>query len=161
MVKSIVARCVMGIRVLVVDDSGFMRKRIVEELKAQGHSVVGEAKGGNEAVELYRTLRPDLVTMDITMRDKDGITAAKEILSEDPDANILFLTILNDEKYKAEAEKLGGPGGTGPTAAGYSDLNRGNLGAAERPLAHGWRAPATADEALIPPLAPASPRPVR
>jgi two-component system chemotaxis response regulator CheY len=83
MVKSIVARCVMGIRVLVVDDSGFMRKRIVEELKAQGHSVVGEAKGGNEAVELYRTLRPDLVTMDITMRDKDGITA-QEILSEDP-----------------------------------------------------------------------------
>jgi two-component system, chemotaxis family, chemotaxis protein CheY len=110
MVKSIVARCVMGIRVLVVDDSGFMRKRIVEELKAQGHSVVGEAKGGNEAVELYRTLRPDLVTMDITMRDKDGITAAKEILSEDPDANILFLTILNDEKYKSEAEKLGAKG---------------------------------------------------
>ncbi len=100
----------MGIRVLVVDDSGFMRKRIVEELKAQGHSVVGEAKGGNEAVELYKTLRPDLVTMDITMRDKDGITAAKEILSEDPDANILFLTILNDEKYKAEAEKLGAKG---------------------------------------------------
>ncbi len=100
----------MGIRVLVVDDSGFMRKRIVEELKARGHSVVGEAKGGNEAVELYRTLRPDLVTMDITMRDKDGITAAKEILSEDPDAKILFLTILNDEKYKAEAEKLGAKG---------------------------------------------------
>ncbi len=108
--KSIVARCVMGMRVLVVDDSGFMRKRIVEELKAQGHSVVGEAKGGIEAVEMYRTLRPDLVTMDITMRDKDGITAAKEILSEDPDAKILFLTILNDEKYKTEAEKLGAKG---------------------------------------------------
>jgi two-component system, chemotaxis family, chemotaxis protein CheY len=97
----------MGIRVLVVDDSGFMRKRIVEELRALGHSVVGEAKGGNEAVELYRTLRPDLVTMDITMRDKDGITAAKEILGEDPQAKIVFITILKDEKYKAEAEKLG------------------------------------------------------
>jgi two-component system, chemotaxis family, chemotaxis protein CheY len=100
----------MSMRVLVVDDSGFMRKRIVEELKARGHSVVGEAKGGNEAVELYRTLRPDLVTMDITMRDKDGITAAKEILGEDPNAKILFLTILNDDKYKAEAEKLGAKG---------------------------------------------------
>jgi two-component system chemotaxis response regulator CheY len=96
----------MGMRVLVVDDSGFMRKRIVEELRALGHSIVGEAKGGNEAVEMYRTLKPDLVTMDITMRDKDGITAAKEILTEDPKARIVFLTILKDEKYKAEAEKL-------------------------------------------------------
>jgi two-component system chemotaxis response regulator CheY len=100
----------MGMRVLVVDDSGFMRKRIVEELRALGHSIVGEAKGGNEAVEMYRTLKPDLVTMDITMRDKDGITAAKEILTEDPKARIVFITILKDEKYKAEAEKLGAKG---------------------------------------------------
>jgi two-component system, chemotaxis family, chemotaxis protein CheY len=100
----------MGMRVLVVDDSGFMRKRIVEELRAQGHSVVGEAKGGNEAVELYKALKPDLVTMDITMRDKDGITAAKEILRDDPRAKILFLTILKDDKYRAEAEKLGATG---------------------------------------------------
>jgi len=100
----------MGMRVLVVDDSGFMRKRIVEELRAQGHSIVGEARSGNEAVQLYRTLRPDLVTMDITMRDMDGLTAAKEILEEDPEANILFLTILTDERYRTEAEKLGAKG---------------------------------------------------
>lgn len=100
----------MGVRVLVVDDSGFMRKRIVEELRAQGHAIVGEAKGGNEAVEMYRTLLPDVVTMDITMRDKDGITAAKEILWEHPEAKILFLTILRDDKYRAEAEKLGAIG---------------------------------------------------
>jgi len=100
----------MGMRVLVVDDSGFMRKRIVEGLKAAGHAVVGEAKSGNEAVLMYRTLRPDLVTMDITMRDKDGITAAKEILGEDPEARILFLTILKDDKYKAEADRLGAKG---------------------------------------------------
>lgn len=100
----------MGVRVLVVDDSGFMRKRIVEELRAQGHSIVGEAKGGNEAVEMYRALNPDVVTMDITMRDKDGITAAKEILKEDPKARILFLTILKDDKYRTEAEKLGAIG---------------------------------------------------
>lgn len=97
----------MSMRVLVVDDSGFMRKRIVEELRTLGHSIVGEAKGGNEAIEMYRVLKPDLVTMDITMRDKDGITAAKEILDEDPQAKIVFITILKDEKYKAEAEKLG------------------------------------------------------
>jgi two-component system, chemotaxis family, chemotaxis protein CheY len=100
----------MGLRVLVVDDSGFMRKRIAEELRSEGHSVVGEAKSGDEAVQLYRTLKPDLVTMDITMRDKDGITAAKEILGLDPAAKILFLTILKDEKYRVEAEKLGAKG---------------------------------------------------
>lgn len=100
----------MAMRVLVVDDSGFMRKRIIEELREQGHAIVGEARSGAEAVELYRTLRPDLVTMDITMRDKDGITAAKEILDEDPTANIVFLTILKDEKYRVEAEKLGARG---------------------------------------------------
>jgi two-component system chemotaxis response regulator CheY len=100
----------MAMRVLVVDDSGFMRKRIVEDLRAAGHSVVGEARGGLEAVEMYRKLKPDLVTMDITMRDKDGITAAKEILSEDPNAKILFLTILKEEKYKLEAQKLGAMG---------------------------------------------------
>lgn len=97
-------------RVLVVDDSGFMRKRIITELIAQGHSIAGEAKSGSEAVEMYRALRPDLVTMDITMRDMDGISAAKEILSEDPDARILFLTILKEEKYKEEAERLGAVG---------------------------------------------------
>jgi two-component system chemotaxis response regulator CheY len=100
----------MALRVLVVDDSGFMRKRIVAELKSGGHNVVGEAKGGEEAVEMYRNLKPDLVTMDITMRDKDGITAAKEILKEDPEARILFLTILQDEKYKEEAQRLGAVG---------------------------------------------------
>jgi two-component system chemotaxis response regulator CheY len=100
----------MGVRVLVVDDSGFMRKRVCEQLEAQGHSVVGEAKGGNEAVEMFKTLKPDLITMDITMRDKDGITAAKEIMELDPQARILFLTILKDEKYKIEAENLGAIG---------------------------------------------------
>lgn len=100
----------MAMRVLVVDDSGFMRKRIVEELRSQGHAVVGEARSGVEAIELYRSLKPDLVTMDITMRDMDGITAAKQIVGEDPKANILFLTILDDEKYKAEARRLGAKG---------------------------------------------------
>ena len=80
----------MGLRVLVVDDSGFMRKRVCEQLVSQGHSIAGEARGGNEAVQLFKTLKPDLVTMDITMRDKDGITAAREILQENPDAKILM-----------------------------------------------------------------------
>ncbi len=97
-------------RVLVVDDSGFMRKRICEQIKARGHFIAGEAKGGVEAVEMFKAHRPDLVIMDITMRDMDGITAAREILTEDPGAKILFLTILTDEKYKVEAKSLGAVG---------------------------------------------------
>ncbi len=100
----------MGIRVLVVEDASFMRKRICEEILALGHSVVGEAKSGNEALEMYRSLKPDLVTMDITMRDKDGLTATKEILSEFPAAKILFFTIITDKRYREEAERIGAVG---------------------------------------------------
>ncbi|MGD9505183.1 MAG: response regulator [Syntrophobacteraceae bacterium] len=82
-------------RVLVVDDSNLMRHSVVKRLSDAGHEVVGKAKDGLEAVELYRELRPDIVTMDITMRGKDGITAAKEILALDPDARIIFYTLLD------------------------------------------------------------------
>jgi two-component system chemotaxis response regulator CheY len=107
----------MGMKVLVVDDSGFMRKRIVEILRSAGHSVIGEAKSGDEAVELYGKLSPDLVTMDITMREMDGITAAKQILGTDPHANIVFLTILKDDKFRLEAEKIGAKGFVNKTDA--------------------------------------------
>ena len=100
----------MGMRVLVVGDSGFMRKRICELFVGQGHLIVGEARGGNEAVELFRDLKPDLVTMDITMREMDGITAAKEILHHDDAAQIIFLSNLDEEKYGSDAEQLGAVG---------------------------------------------------
>jgi len=85
----------MAKRVLVVDDSNLMRHRIVQCLQEAGHEVVAKAKDGNEAVELYRQVRPDVVTMDITMRGKDGITAAQEILTLDPGATIVFYTLLD------------------------------------------------------------------
>ncbi len=85
----------MSKRVLVVDDSNLMRHRIVQCLNDAGYEVVGKAKDGNEAVELYRQLQPDVVTMDITMRDKDGITAAREILEWDPKASIILYTLLD------------------------------------------------------------------
>ena len=69
----------MSKRILIVDDSSMMRKMISKILLPGGHTIVGEAKNGAEAVELYKTLEPDLVTMDITMRGMDGFTAAKEI----------------------------------------------------------------------------------
>lgn len=85
----------MSKRVLVVDDSNLMRHRISQCLEDAGHKVVGKAKNGEEAIELYRLVHPDVVTMDITMRGKDGITAAQEILASDPAACIVFYTLLD------------------------------------------------------------------
>mgnify|MGYP003574582324 CR=1 FL=1 len=100
----------MSKRILVVDDSSMMRKMITNILNPPGHIVIGEAKNGEEAVEMYRELHPDLVTMDITMRGMDGLTAAKEILGFAPDAQIIFLSNLDEEKYREEVEEMGAVG---------------------------------------------------
>ncbi len=97
----------MGKNVLIVEDSAMMRKIITKELVNAGHTIVGEASNGAEAVELYQSLRPDVVTMDITMRGMDGFTAAQEILAIDSEAKILILSNLNEDKYRDKAEKLG------------------------------------------------------
>jgi two-component system chemotaxis response regulator CheY len=68
--------------------------------------VVGKAKDGGEAVQLYGELKPDAVTMDVTMRGKDGITAALEILAKDPAASIIFYTLLDTPRMTAQIEKV-------------------------------------------------------
>ncbi len=97
----------MSKSVLVVDDSSFMRKRIIGELTQRGYQIVGEARDGNEAIELYDNLKPDLVTMDITMRGKDGLSASKEILQKYPEAKIVVLTMLKENDYQTLAKNLG------------------------------------------------------
>ena len=97
----------MGKNILIVEDSAMMRKIITKELVNAGHTIIGEASNGAEAVEMYQSLRPDVVTMDITMRGMDGFTAAQEILAIDPEAKILILSNLNEEKYREKAVQLG------------------------------------------------------
>lgn len=97
----------MAKKVLVVDDSKFMRNRLIAALSEHGAEVIGEAKDGNEAIRLYQVLRPDLVTMDVTMRGKDGLTASREILESDPEANIVMVTIMQDAEYEKIARSLG------------------------------------------------------
>ena len=97
----------MSKNILVVDDSAFMRKRIISKITKIGHSVIAQARDGNEAIKLYEEHKPDLVLMDITMRGKDGLSASKEILEKDPSAKIIMLTMLNDDEYRTTAEKLG------------------------------------------------------
>jgi two-component system chemotaxis response regulator CheY len=100
----------MGKKILIVDDSSIMRKMIKETLKSAGHNVIGEAKNGDDAVAFYRELKPDLVTMDITMRGMDGFEAARQILSDDAQACIIFLSNLDEAQYSQEAEKIGAKG---------------------------------------------------
>jgi two-component system chemotaxis response regulator CheY len=94
-------------RILVVDDSNLLRNAISRCLINAGHEVVGKGKDGDEAVDLYRRLRPDAVTLDITMRGKDGISAAEEILQLDSRAAIIFYTLLDIPDLPARTSRLG------------------------------------------------------
>jgi len=94
-------------RILIIDDSSFMRKRIGNTVRQAGHQVIGTARDGAEGFELYRQLRPDLVIMDITMRGIDGIQAAAMIRDEDPAARIIFMSLVTDPDVIDRAHQLG------------------------------------------------------
>ena len=94
-------------KILVVDDAKFMRTLVKDALTAVGHTIVGEAENGNIAIEQYKLLRPDLVTMDIAMREKDGIVATGEIIKMDPKAKVIMVTALGQEDLLAKAIKMG------------------------------------------------------
>ena len=97
----------MGLRVLIVDDALFMRNMLKEVMAKVGYEVVGEAADGVEAVEQYRRLRPDLVTMDIVMPKKNGIEALQEICREDPAARIVMCSAMGQESLILEAVQAG------------------------------------------------------
>ena len=89
-----------GKRLLVVDDAMLMRRLIRDVAAEAGWEVAGEAKNGAEAVELYRSLRPDLVTMDVVMPQMGGLEALRLIRAEDPQARIVMVTA----RSKADAD---------------------------------------------------------
>ena len=94
-------------RVLVVDDSRTSRRILKDILDKAGYEVIGEAINGKEAVELYDRLLPDVVTMDITMPEMDGIEALKQIRKAHPDAVIIMVTAAGQKEKMMEAVKLG------------------------------------------------------
>ena len=94
-------------RVLIVDDAAFMRKMLSDVLAKAGHEVVGEGANGAEAVAQYQSLRPDIMTLDITMPEKDGLTALKEIMALDPSARVVMCSALGQESKVLEAVKSG------------------------------------------------------
>jgi two-component system chemotaxis response regulator CheY len=94
-------------RVLVVDDAAFMRKMVSDALTGGGHEIVGEAANGLEAVQRFQELRPDIMTLDITMPEKDGLAALKEIIAVDPGAKVVMCSALGQESKVLESIKLG------------------------------------------------------
>ncbi len=91
----------------MVDDTIFMRQAITEILEDAGFDVIGEAENGEQAIEQYLKLHPDVVTMDVTMPVMSGLEATKEIIKEDPNAKICIVTALGQQKVILEALKYG------------------------------------------------------
>jgi two-component system chemotaxis response regulator CheY len=97
----------MGARVLIVDDALFMRNMLRNIFSESGFDIVGEAQNGNEAIEMYQQLKPDLVTMDIVMPELNGIEALKQIMSVDSGAKIVICSALGQETLIMEALEAG------------------------------------------------------
>ena len=93
--------------VLVVDDAAFMRMMLKDILTKGGYDVVGEAADGNEAVAKYNELKPDLVTLDITMPNKDGLQALKEISDNDPNATFIMCSAMGQQAMVIDAIQAG------------------------------------------------------
>ncbi|MGY0375110.1 response regulator [Clostridium sp. JNZ J1-5] len=94
-------------KVLIVDDAAFMRMMIKDILEKNGYQIVGEASNGLKAVELYKSENPDVVTMDITMPDMDGIEAVKAIKAFDPAAKIIMCSAMGQQTMVMDAIRSG------------------------------------------------------
>lgn len=100
----------MAVRVLVVDDALFMRKMLSDILKKEGFEICGEAENGKEAIEKYKELKPDIVTMDIVMPEMeeiDGVAAVKEIMKIDPQAKVVMVSAMGQHALVVEAIQAG------------------------------------------------------
>lgn len=93
--------------ILIVDDAAFMRAMLKDMLVALDYVVVGEGRNGLEAVQLYKRLKPDLVTLDITMPEMDGIAALKEIKRFDPQAKVIMCSAMGQQKLVVDSIQAG------------------------------------------------------
>ncbi|GIP55621.1 MULTISPECIES: response regulator [Paenibacillus] len=94
-------------KILVVDDAAFMRLMLKNILSKQGYEIVGEAENGLEAVEKYKALSPDLVTMDITMPVMEGVEAVRLIKQLDPNAKIIMCSAMGQQSMVVQSLQAG------------------------------------------------------
>lgn len=97
-------------RVLIIDDAAFMRMVLKSLLEKNSFEVIGEAENGAAGVEKYKELKPDIVTMDITMPEMDGVEALGEIIKIDTDAKVVIVSAMGQETHVKEAVLLGAKG---------------------------------------------------
>jgi len=97
-------------RVLIVDDAAFMRVSIKNMLAKNGYEVIGEAENGRVAIQKFIELSPDIVTMDITMPEMDGLASLKKILAINPSASIVMISAMGQESMVREAVLSGAKG---------------------------------------------------
>lgn len=97
-------------KIMVVDDAAFMRVSIKKMLTNNGYEVVGEAENGKVAIQKYEELSPDIITLDITMPEMDGLACLKEILTIDPGANVIMVSAMGQEGMVREAVLSGAKG---------------------------------------------------
>lgn len=97
----------MGNRVLIVDDAAFMRMMIKDILVKNGYEIVGEAENGQKAIEKYKELIPDLVIMDITMPEVDGISAVKEIKKINGESKVIMCSAMGQQAMVIESIQAG------------------------------------------------------
>ena len=97
----------MAKNILVVDDAAFMRMMIKDILTKNGYNVAGEAENGAKALEKYNEVKPDLVLMDITMPEVDGIQALKNIKAADPNAKVIMCSAMGQQAMVIESIQAG------------------------------------------------------
>lgn len=97
----------MSKRIMIVDDAIFMRMKLKDILEKNGYEVVAEAQNGADAIEKYRAERPDIVTMDITMPEMNGIEALKGIKRIDPSAKVIMCSAMGQQAMVMEAIQSG------------------------------------------------------
>lgn len=94
-------------KVLIADDAAFMRMMLKDILTKNGHEVVGEAANGVEMLSKYEETQPDIVTLDITMPEMDGLTAIKELRKKHPDANVIMCSAMGQQSMVIDAIQSG------------------------------------------------------
>ncbi len=95
---------------MIVDDSNLIRKKLAREIDKKMFNVVGEASDGGNAIELFQQLKPQVVTMDLTMPNLDGLECIEQLIALDPEVRILVVSALNDKATGIEALELGAMG---------------------------------------------------